>query len=337
MKELNLFGKEILNIAITLECDCQCKHCYIESFEGISDKDLGLKTWKEIIDLFVNNGGREVCFHGGEPLLYENIGKIVYYAWQRGLETSIISNLINLDHSLIEVFKETQTYILTSLDGPRENYFQFRGLDKLDLIIENIDLLRKNGLSVHPIHIVHGKNYSDLSWITEFCNSREIKVATLSPLQPIGRAAQLKDYWLSPEELGEFIDIFTQLNKENKRVKFVTQSIFKPGDLGSFTAQENYLKTYNDRYLNIFNDGSILPDFDLPDMRNFSLGNITEIPLKINQKKEKAYRETLDKAFIRGKSKLQKGIPINWIEEVQIAAKEQLSPDKQGKNLEKEE
>ncbi len=334
---MNLTGKEFLNIAITLECDCKCKHCYIDSFEGIYDKDLGLQTWKEIFDLFVNYGGREVCFHGGEPLLYENIGEIVYYAWRRGLKTSIISNLINLDRSLIEIFKKTQTYILTSLNGPRENYFQFRGLDKLDLIIENIDLLRKNDLSVHPIHIVHGKNYSDLSWIADFCNSREIKVATLSPLQPIGRAAEIKDYWLSPEELGEFIDTFAQLNRENKKVKFVTQSIFKPGDLESFTAQEKFLKTYNNCYLNILNDGSILPDFDLPEMRNFSLGNITGSPLKLNQKNEKAYRETLDKAFKWGKTKLRRGVPINWTEEVQIAANQKLFSGKEEKNLEKDE
>ena len=319
---MNLAVKNCMNIAITLNCDCQCKHCYIDSLENGDSNDLDVSYWKKALKFYSENGLKEVSIHGGEPILYENIGDILLYAHKLGLKTSIISNLIHLDDDLIDILKRTSTYVLTSLDGPESNYLKFRGTDKFGVILKKVNKLLKNNIKVHPIFIVHKKNFLDLSWITNYSLFNNIPVVTLSPIQPIGRADNLKEYILSNEDLYVVINKIIELNEKYKgKVNFVTQSLYRPEDLNNYVEDEDKLKEYNDKFLNILNDGSIIADFDLPNQKEYSLGNIVGNPKNLNKKTYNNYKKLLNKVYKIGLKKLKDNKSINWLEEVQIVAK----------------
>ena len=199
-----------MSALVTLSCDGKCRHCYIDSQPLGTTKELDIETWKDVLDNFRARGGEEFDAQGGEPLLYKDIGELLLYADKIGLRTSMITNALYLDDKIIDTISASSTYILVSLDGPKENYLSLRGVDGLGTVINNIDKLFQAGVQVHPIHVVHKKNVNDFSWIVDFCLNRNIPMATLSPIQPIGRAHELKDFLLSPNELYIFVE---KLNK----------------------------------------------------------------------------------------------------------------------------
>lgn len=309
--------KKTLSAIVTLSCDCQCRHCYIDSQPKGTTKELSIATWCNVVSSFRNMGGELFDVHGGEPLLYEGIAQLVEYASSIGLRTSIITNAIHLDDRIKTALATCSTYVLISLDGPKGNYQSIRGINNLDVVIRNIDQLLETGVRVHPIHVVHKKNVKDISWIVEFCLSKDIPVATLSPIMPLGRARALDGFLLSPQDLTLFIERLDELNQSYKnRVKFVTQSLFRPEDEDRYLSEEWALKHYGDQYYFALNDGSLTESFDLPNPRDFILGSISDLGI-IDEKVHQRFEDILDRAFLRGLRELESGNALNWDEILQ--------------------
>lgn len=309
--------RDKMGVLVTLSCDCECKHCYIDSQPPGSTPELAFEEWKKILDNYKNRGGRELSLHGGEPLLYEDLDKLLLYAHKIGLHTSLITNTLHASDKIIKILHDTSTYVLVSLDGPKNNYLNFRGSDKFDLVINNIDKLLSVGVPVHPIYVIHKQNYNDFSWIIEFCLDRKISAVTLSPIQPIGRCKELKEFLLSPNELEIFIDRYHQLNSlYNGMLRIATQALYLPKDEERYLNDEKKLKNYNDSYYFIMNDGSLVMDFDLPNPRNFIIGNAFDLEYADDEIFFR-YKDMLDKAFLSGLKELRNGNAINWYEIIQ--------------------
>ncbi len=309
-------ARKTLSAIITLNCDGKCRHCYIDSQPRGETPELSLETWENVLDDFRGMGGQEFCAHGGEPLLYDGVGELIQHAHSIGLRTGIITNAIHLDDEFSQVLSACSTYALVSLDGPEDNYMNIRQVDKLDIVISNVDRLLAMGIKVHPIHMVHKQNVRDLSWIVDFCLSRNIPVVTLSPIIPIGRAEYLEELLLSPDELSVFIELFHELNRSYRgQVKFVTQSLYRPEDESKYLADEEKLKSYDEEYYFALNDGKLTADFDLPNPRDFILGDVLHLG-SLDQQACIRYRRMLDSAFLRGLRELRAGKAINWYEVV---------------------
>ena len=313
-------NKEVMNIVITLNCDSKCKHCYIKSVDDNSSKDLSLDIWKETILKFRESGGKEISIHGGEPLMYKGIGDLLIYANDIGLSTSIITNTFHLNEDIIKSLSKSNTYVLVSLDGPRENYVTFRGEDKLDRVIENIDKMIEKNIPIHPISVIHNKNIDQLSWLIDFVTKRNIKTVTLSPIQPIGRASEQEEFHISHENISRLIDIIKDLNqKYHGKVKFVTQALFQSQNLDEFIAKKEPLLTYNDSIVNVLNDGRVLMDLDLPNREDYVIGSILNIQ-EVNKSAIDNYKNFINKAYLNGLNELKNNRAINFFEIIQRQA-----------------
>ncbi|QVK20585.1 radical SAM protein [Mycoplasmatota bacterium] len=318
-------SKILMNITISLNCDSKCRHCYIKSLDDDSSVDLSIDTWKKILLQFKEKGGEEISIHGGEPLMYEGIGDLLIYASEIGLSTSIITNTWYLNDSLINDLKKSNTYVLVSLDGPRENYMIFRGEDKLDTVINNIDRMLKAGITVHPIFVVHKKNISNISWLVDFALKRDIKTVTLSPMQPIGRANEQNEFYITPENITSLINNMEDLNdKYNGNTRFVSQSLYRPNDTERYLNSKEFLLNYNNDICNVKNDGTIIADFDLPNRDNYVIGSVLDLN-KINNEAQIRYVELLNRAYVRGLRELKKGNSINFIEVIQNQALDEMT------------
>lgn len=314
---------EFLSALLTLDCDCSCKHCYIDSQPRGQEPTLELSQWKQIISHFRRQGGREVNFHGGEPLLYPGLHQLIDHAHAVGLKTSIATNCLYISRETVETFLRCRTHVSVSLDGPQENYYRFRGVDALDQVVATVDFMLEAGVVVHPVFIVHSDNVYDLSWISDFVSARNIEAVTLSPLQPMGRAQGLADLLLSNPQLMLLLDKLEQLNQIYQgKVRFLTQSLFSPRDLYKYAASERRLKEYADDYWFVLNDGTVVADLDVPDCRRFALGNIMQ-GFKWNAGAYAEYKQLLDAAYQRGLESLIKGEVVNWYAVVQQVAAEQ--------------
>ncbi len=316
--------KKLMNIVITMNCDSKCKHCYIKSVDDSSSKDLSVSKWKETFLKFKESGGQEICIHGGEPLMYKGISDLLLYANEIGLSTSIITNTYHLDDSIITALVKSKTYVLVSLDGPKENYTMFRGADKLDIVIKNIDKMLEAGITIHPISVIHNKNIDQLSWTIDFVLQRNIKTVTLSPLQPIGRASEQTEFHISPENINRLMKTIDELNnKYNGKVRFVTQALYNTQSLDDYLHSKEFLLNCNDDIANVTNDGRVVMNLDLPNRDDFEVGTILDID-RVDIKAISNYKNLINEAYFRGLNELKKGNAINFFEIMQRQAFEMM-------------
>lgn len=313
-------NKNLMNIVITLNCDSKCKHCYIKSVDDNSSQDLSVDKWKDAFSKFKERGGQEISIHGGEPLMYKGIDELLIYANSIGLSTSIITNSLHLNDNIISSLAQSNTYVLVSLDGPRENYMMFRGEDKLDIVTENIDKMLEAGIKVHPISVIHNKNINQLSWIIDFVLKRNIKTVTLSPIQPVGRASEQKEFHISEENINNLIKTIKELNeKYSGEVRFVTQALYSPEMLDSYLNQKEFLLNYNGCICNVTNDGRVLMDLDLPNRDDYVVGSVFDVD-RVDTKAMNNYKALISKAYLEGLNELKNGNAINFFEILQRQA-----------------
>lgn len=97
---LYLNDKDTLTAYIKLNniCSGGCANCgkYLESlclctpYNNI-EKELICSSWLGIIDSLCNLGTKKIFFTGGDPFFYEDLGKIVNFALEKGIEANIVT------------------------------------------------------------------------------------------------------------------------------------------------------------------------------------------------------------------------------------------------------
>lgn len=63
-------------------------------------RDLDTSFWSGVLRRFAENQGKDVCFHGGEPLLHPGFARLLAEARGLGLATSIVTNALNFTGKL---------------------------------------------------------------------------------------------------------------------------------------------------------------------------------------------------------------------------------------------
>lgn len=92
-----------VTIAVTNDCNMQCKDCYVGQKKEYLDFD---KFQNKILKEFMEAGGKSIGFSGGEPLLYPQIFPSIRLAKQNGLETSLVTNGILLTKEKAKKLKD---------------------------------------------------------------------------------------------------------------------------------------------------------------------------------------------------------------------------------------
>lgn len=152
-----------LHLHLTQKCNLRCKHCYMDS--GVAyPEELSIAEWKDIIDQFVEMGGRSVTFSGGEPLMFSGFYKLADYVRQKNLKTLLITNGILISNaSIAESLSTLITKIRISVDGctPRAND-QMRGKGTFAKVNSAIELLEKTGNKIETAITIYPENQGDV-------------------------------------------------------------------------------------------------------------------------------------------------------------------------------
>jgi radical SAM protein with 4Fe4S-binding SPASM domain len=104
------------SLAISGRCDLQCISCDIWSEPIRSEKDTAF--WVGIIDDLYRLGVRQVMLIGGEPLMRDDIGRIIRAISVRGMATSIFTNGFRLLQRAAELVDAGLDRLVLSIDGP---------------------------------------------------------------------------------------------------------------------------------------------------------------------------------------------------------------------------
>lgn len=125
----------------TARCNLNCKMCVISSYDF--PKELSLVEVKNIIN--------QIAFFkphfyiaGGEPLLRNDLEKIISYAKKKGLITTFTTNGVLLTAQRAKsLIRSGVDGIAVSIDGPEKINDQIRGRGNFEKAVEGIKLLRQ--------------------------------------------------------------------------------------------------------------------------------------------------------------------------------------------------
>jgi uncharacterized protein len=141
------------HIILTEECNSQCRYCYEKSFKEFDNdldkkfkfcfssenKDLDIKKLKDFI---LSDPEAVIIFYGGEPLLrIDLIKKIID---EIPVPFRMQTNGKLLDKLPTKYLKKIDK-ILISLDGDKERTDYNRGKGTFELVMKNIEKIRKEG------------------------------------------------------------------------------------------------------------------------------------------------------------------------------------------------
>lgn len=114
-------------------CNLSCRYCIqhgIERNQIKTDINLDVLKWIDY-EAELCNGALDVCFFGGEPLLYfDAIKRFVTYHKAQNLRYHLITNGKALTREMVDFFNSHNVYLTVSWDG--ENVKDTRGYDVFD-------------------------------------------------------------------------------------------------------------------------------------------------------------------------------------------------------------
>lgn len=146
-----IYQKERILKTITIEivnqCNWRCKHCYLDSYKQIIDKETIFK----IIDDAKALGAFEIKLSGGEAMLHPDVVEIVHYIRRKYMNVIFLSNISILGEKMIDCIRrygisKVETTVFSIKDAVHDEFVGVPGA--LRRTLHNIKILRDMGVEV---------------------------------------------------------------------------------------------------------------------------------------------------------------------------------------------
>lgn len=196
----------------TNTCNLKCRHCYAESKNVKSDDELNTKEAKTLIDDLAVSKVPVLLFSGGEPLMREDIFRLINYADKYNIRSTISTNGTLIDKEIAKDLKKNKiSYVGISLDGIGSRHDEFRGVtgsfDKsLGAIRNCIEIGQKVGLRF----TINRNNYDQLKDIFYLIKEEKIPRVCFYHLAYSGRGISMINRDITQDEKRAAMDIIIE-------------------------------------------------------------------------------------------------------------------------------
>lgn len=146
-----------VNLVINSRCNLRCAYCF-GRYSSRKTPDWDYQDLTKLIDQLHELGTRYILIQGGEPLLHQDLGKIIRYIDDKGIVVALVTNGQFPDRLRDIPEIALLDNICFSLDGAREGNDRIRGEGTFDKVVE----------SVRTVHDVHRTPVRVNSTITKY-------------------------------------------------------------------------------------------------------------------------------------------------------------------------
>ena len=184
-----------VNWELTNRCNVGCPYCFLgEHPEGVLP-DLSTAVVKEAMEKLKTGGARMLNYSGGEPLLRDDIVKLIRYGHELKLTTILSTNGILLSPELIRELDGYLTWICLPIDGPNlEVHDSVRGKKGyFEIILDRLRLLEKTGINLKINTMLCKKNIDYVTDIANLLKSFKIKKWKLFQFSARGKAKKVRE------------------------------------------------------------------------------------------------------------------------------------------------
>ncbi len=182
---LDRFNRNItyLRISVTDRCNLRCRYCMPE--EGVMQKNhreiLSFEEITDVVKTGVKLGISKIRLTGGEPLVRKDVSKLIRMIKAvDGIEDiGLTTNGTLLPTFAEDLWNAGLRRLNISLDTlNKEKYREITRTDKLDQVLEGIEIAKKLGFDPVKINFVRipGVNKEDEQEVKQFCNQHGMKI-----------------------------------------------------------------------------------------------------------------------------------------------------------------
>ncbi|MDR2043883.1 MAG: radical SAM protein [Clostridium sp.] len=150
-------------------CNWRCKHCYVDHYSYRLSTD---EIFKLLISLR-KMGCFEITLTGGEVFFRNDIFEIINQIRELGFNLVIFTNASLLDAKKIELLSLYNVDLLSctlfsTKSDIHDSITQVTG--SLNIVLNNLDLLKKQGIPVQVKSIIMKPNYDSYDALKEYCD-----------------------------------------------------------------------------------------------------------------------------------------------------------------------
>ena len=194
-----------LYITLSEKCNENCVFCVVKGGNENKFGDMSTREAKNIIKEFLNNGGKDIFFTGGEPTLRDDLPEIIRYAekFNNLRSISVITNGVRLADNdylkkLISADNKNLLSFSVSLHSHKEKISELLTDTKgtYRKTIAGINNVIMSGRRVSIYHVITSKNYRDLLRFVKFLNKRYPQIEDVTFAYPFPQGNALKNEWI---------------------------------------------------------------------------------------------------------------------------------------------
>ncbi|MGL5576482.1 MAG: radical SAM protein [Sarcina sp.] len=185
---------------ITGRCNLKCEYCW-DIFKQTNELDT-FKA-KQIIDNLVESSCNMILFTGGEPLVRNDIFKLINYCKEKGLEhIKICSNGTLIKNRIEELKKSPISEIHISLDSyydeEKYRFYNNKVIENIELLIKSIDI---NRVKVVLVSVIDHNNLDGFEKVLKYAKEKNIYVTYQLPVLDKNSSLELNLASLDKENL----------------------------------------------------------------------------------------------------------------------------------------
>ncbi len=267
---------------ITRNCNLNCPHCGIKG-GAPREEELTTEEIFSILRTLKEMRVFEIFFTGGEPFVRKDMIKILNYASKLGFHVVVKTNGTLLNQMMLNKISPHVRFGL-SLDGYGNDHDLSRGQGNFDIVLQTLELLKKNSRKIGVNFTVTHKNKRSLQTANEMCVKMGIRMG-LTPIHPFGRALENSELLLQPEDAKYFVS--ARKYKINYFRSIYTQKYGSPEKrpLNLYDLEEIFNAGFQAcragrGFAYITANGEIYPCINLAAIHQFRVGNIKEDDFK---------------------------------------------------------
>lgn len=209
---------DTLAIELTNRCNERCVHCYIPDKRKDDGAELSFERMCSLIDEFVEGGGENILFTGGEILLYKQLLDLLTYSKNKGLWISLFFNGVALSERYVKTFKElgiddVQISLYSINPEIHDSITRLKG--SCERTKKSITRLVDSGVPVRIACSVIKDNMNHLCELLDYTQSLNINLGLeFNLIAREDRSNDNLDYRLSPEDLEHCFKLLARHNPE---------------------------------------------------------------------------------------------------------------------------
>lgn len=196
-----------ISLNITEKCNLRCKHCLTDA-GNFNPNELTTAEFFRIIDQMRMAGSFFMTIGGGEPLLRDDLFKVMEYGRKNFIAVSLVTNGTLITKEIAQRLNELDLdTISVSVDGLEKNHEFIRGKGTFLKTIKGLKILRKycKTAKLAIRFTLNNKNLDEYQHVIKLAEYLLMDMIRLTPMLLFGRAKENSDLLLNQKQYAEFI------------------------------------------------------------------------------------------------------------------------------------